>query len=159
MTANQFADYLAHFGAAEFSLRSVDRPEAAITHVASSDESAIDVIVTIRRRQRAKLETNDRGIAVMVPEMIEPVPPVPPTSSSARKSNLTPLMKDIVRSLTGQPARKAVWIAAKVQAIRNKKTACGGSFRNLLASMVRADVLEKTDDGYTLSRPDVVATP
>lgn len=133
-TTEQFATWLAHFGAGEFSKNNISKPDSVVTRVAASDEAGVDVIVMIRRRELAVLNYDEATRTSFVGPPVEPKP-------VAKPIKLTPAQKAIVAILTDKPTKVEI-LASKL-----KYRKCYGSFRERCALLVKLGVAKRDENG------------
>ena len=135
-TNDQFAVWLSNYGAGEHSKNDLGPPDKPVTRVASSDD--VDVIVIIRKRERAVLNYDpDTRRSFVGP----PVAPVVPVAEPLPPRKLTPAQKAIIAILTDKPTKVEI-LSSKL-----KYRKCYGSFRERCALLVKWGFARRDEDG------------
>ncbi len=116
--------------------------EGSIVRTAKCPHNKIQVIITI---------ADYEPMLYVGPPPKLPLPDNAPISVPKPKK-LTPLQESIVGVLSFDKPAKATLIAAKVSRARGYECKCSGTFRGMLADMVRFGIIGKTRGGYVLPR-------
>lgn len=142
MPIAKIASSSAHEIAAEIARADITPPDQPVIRSAIIESAGVQVVVTICRwdgplrmhpSQVAAIEALGQSAATSIP----PPPPQPPSPAH----ELTPLQSRITSVLSRTSPRKAAWIAMKLD------IEPGGSFRGVLADLVRFGVIRRDPGG------------
>lgn len=132
MTPEQFTDWLVLHGAAEAARLGITPPQTAITRMACGQDSDIELILTIRRRQRATLQYDEETKT----SFIGPAPTKPPPALSGIKKAIY----DAAPKADAEP--KTAKAIAKLA-----NYSYGEHFRNHLNELIEVGILVRVRGG------------
>lgn len=140
MTPDQITSAAAAYVGGLFAAHDTPAPTASITDVLVLEKRRVRIIVTVAPYDGpAKLFYDESGHACIgTPPANSDATPVSP----APTPNLTPLQQAIVDQLDHDRPTKATVIAMRLG------KSCNGSFRSMLADLVRFGVIAKSGHGY-----------
>ena len=146
ITPQKFAAVLAHLGASKFVEGGIPLPDGQAVATAVNESAELQIVVFISRYT---------GPLRIDPSILEKIALLNtsqgstecPLGTEPSASVLSAVQKRILDVLDGETVgRKGTWIAAKIGA------KYGGWFRQSLADLMKAGLLERDSRGYRLKR-------